>query len=148
MRAGESVSRQFLATFAHGREVHDAPKKARHVCERRRDGEQLSLISSNMMYHLPWLSMFEYGVEDRQQLAHARDEGGRNWEPQPVFRSLQQLVEAVWRESSDRGITPFVSQGSAFLQQRGRVCVERQPCPGGTCEDPHNFRKSQIFTLP
>ena len=24
---------------AHGREVHDAPKKARHGCERRRDGE-------------------------------------------------------------------------------------------------------------
>ena len=38
--------------------------------------------------------------------------------PQPVFRSLQQLDEAVWRESSDRGITPFVSQGSASLPQR------------------------------
>jgi hypothetical protein len=25
----------------------------------------------------------------------------------------------------------FVSQGSAFLQQRGRACVERKPCPDG-----------------
>ena len=27
-------------TFADGREVHDAPNKARHVCERPRDGER------------------------------------------------------------------------------------------------------------
>jgi hypothetical protein len=27
---------------------------------------------------------------------------------------------------------PFVSQGSASLQQRGRACVKRPPCPDGT----------------
>jgi len=27
-------------TFADGREVHDAPDKARHVCERPRGGER------------------------------------------------------------------------------------------------------------
>jgi hypothetical protein len=40
VRAAESVSRQCpnLFTFADGREVHAAPNKARHFCERPRDG--------------------------------------------------------------------------------------------------------------
>jgi hypothetical protein len=38
---------------------------------------------------------------------------------------------------------PFVSQGSASLQQRGRVCVERKPSPEWhRNEYPHNFLKN------
>src|SRR5262249_30950712 len=39
--AGRSATRRIMSvTFADGREVHDAPNKARQVCERPRDGER------------------------------------------------------------------------------------------------------------
>lgn len=39
-RQGPTARRIMNVTFADGREVHAAPNKARHVCERLRDGER------------------------------------------------------------------------------------------------------------